>query len=289
MTRADLAIVGGGPAGCAAAVMADSLGMTSVLVEPRRLGEKLYSIPALGNVLGGARTGPELAAAITADVAGAAGCEVRSGRAVSLQASDDGVRVELDAAGPVLARYAVVATGVLPLRPADVDWVAAPADLPVLWEASAAELAGRDVLVLGADRPLGTALRALSDVDARLFVVYPPAERYKADEVRADPRVTLLPAAGVRVGAEGMATIRLAGGGVRELAVAGTYRNLGVRAARLTGLAGDDTGYFPPERQHPRVLVAGDLRGARFQRIMTAAGSGAEAALAAYYRGYDLV
>jgi alkyl hydroperoxide reductase subunit AhpF len=31
------------------------------------------------------------------------------------------------------------------------------------------------------------------------------------------------------------------------------------------------------------VLTAGDLRSARFQRIMTATGSGAEAALRAYY------
>ncbi|MYS32518.1 pyridine nucleotide-disulfide oxidoreductase, partial [Streptomyces sp. SID4920] len=42
-------------------------------------------------------------------------------------------------------------------------------------------------------------------------------------------------------------------------------------------------GYCAPADQHPRVLVAGDLRSARYQRIMTALGSGSEAALHAYY------
>lgn len=47
-------------------------------------------------------------------------------------------------------------------------------------------------------------------------------------------------------------------------------------------------GYCPPTDQYPRVIVAGDLRSARFQRIMTALGSGSEAALRAYYASRDL-
>ncbi|MFE5550185.1 hypothetical protein ACFQ71_41530 [Streptomyces sp. NPDC056534] len=45
----------------------------------------------------------------------------------------------------------------------------------------------------------------------------------------------------------------------------------------------DENGYCPPEMQHPRIFIAGDLRSGRFQRITTAQGSGAEAALAYYY------
>src|SRR6478736_3792185 len=47
----DLIIIGGGPAGCAAARMAASVGMRSVLIEPDTLCRNLYRIPALNNVL----------------------------------------------------------------------------------------------------------------------------------------------------------------------------------------------------------------------------------------------
>ena len=58
----DLVIVGGGPAGCAAAVMAASVGMRSVLIEPDALCAKLRHIAAVDNVVGGHTSGPELAA-----------------------------------------------------------------------------------------------------------------------------------------------------------------------------------------------------------------------------------
>lgn len=58
----------------------------------------------------------------------------------------------------------------------------------------------------------------------------------------------------------------------------------------VTGdLVRDTDGYCPPAGQHPRITVAGDLRSARFQRIMTAMGSGSEAALRAYYAARELL
>jgi hypothetical protein len=54
-----------------------------------------------------------------------------------------------------------------------------------------------------------------------------------------------------------------------------------------TGAVRDNAGYCPPELQHPRLITAGDLRSASYQRIMTATGSGAEAALRAYYATRD--
>lgn len=54
----DLIIIGGGPAGCAAARMAASVGMPSILVEPDRLCRNLCRIPALNNVPGRCTSGP---------------------------------------------------------------------------------------------------------------------------------------------------------------------------------------------------------------------------------------
>mgnify|MGYP001496191020 CR=1 FL=1 len=293
--RTDLLVVGGGPAGCAAAVMAASVGMRSQIVEPGALCGKLRFIPALGNVLGGHTSGPELAAAIAADVHRCGRCEVRLGvRVTRVTAHKDRVEAALSSGERITAAYAVVATGVRPLQPSDADWVTCPAELtlPPLWEADAAPLSGRQVLLVGADRPLGTFLRAHPRADVRFLVAHPPADAYKADEVRGDPRVTLLPVrhltlATTPAGGLRAKTTTAEGTGTHHPEAA--FANLGNAPAPPEGtLTTDARGYCPPARQHPRILIAGDLRSPRNQRIMTAMGSGAEAALAAYYSSQGL-
>ncbi|MER7518320.1 FAD-dependent oxidoreductase [Streptomyces sp. NPDC126499] len=285
-------VIGGGPAGCAAARMAAGMGMRSVLVEPDALCRTLYRIGALNNVLGGHADGPRLADAITAELAATDLCRLELGRrAVALRAADDHVAVTLDTGVRLTAPYAVVATGVGPLQPGDVPWITAPEGLvlPPLWRADAEDAEGRTLLVLGGDRPVGTFLRSHPSTTTRLLVAYPEADAYKTEEIRDDPRVTLLPVArltlrpaqGAGVTAEAVGT----GGGERfVLAADAAYLSLG---SAPTAPAGDlvraADGYCPPGDQHARVLVAGDLRSARYQRIMTAMGSGGEAALHAYY------
>ncbi|MFI0915333.1 hypothetical protein [Streptomyces abikoensis] len=65
--------------------------------------------------------------------------------------------------------------------------------------------------------------------------------------------------------------------------------NLGSKPAVVPGLVVGTEGYCPPDQQHPRVLVAGDLKGARMQRIAVAMGDGARAALEPYYRAQALL
>ncbi|MCI0385911.1 aminotransferase class IV [Streptomyces sp. CNQ085] len=74
-------------------------------------------------------------------------------------------------------------------------------------------------------------------------------------------------------------------GGERRAVVAdAAYLSIGNGPTAPPGdLVRGADGYCPPAEQHPRVIVAGDLCSARFQRIMTALGSGGEAALRAYY------
>lgn len=287
----DLLIVGGGPAGCAAAVMAASLGMRSLLVEPDTLCRKLRHIAVVNNVLGGFTTGPELAAAITADVKRADLCHVELGhRATRIDAFDDHVEATLSSGKRTTARYTVVATGVGPLRPLDTNWITSPAELalPPLWEADPAAIIGREVLLLGADRPLGTFLRAHPDTDIRFLVAHPPSDEYKADEVRADPRTELIPVQHLTLNAtaQGHITAETVApdGSTRTCSADMAFVNIGSTPTHPHGmLTADANGYCPPAQQHPRVLIAGDVRGVRNQRIMAAMGSGSEAALAAYY------
>lgn len=287
----ELIIVGGGPAGCAAALMAASVGMRSVLVEADALCAKLQHIGAINNVAGGHSSGPELAAAIAKDLGRTELCEVQVGvRAVQVQAYADHVAVLLDGGSRLVAPYAVVATGVGPLAAEDVPWLTVRDGLllPTLWGAKLPDDHHGPLLVIGADRPLGTFLRFHPGLDAPVLVAYPPEDDYKVAEVRDDPRVTLLPIAGLSVRAESNTQIAAEWtdreGRQGSQALAAAYLNLGSAPAPPAGsLVTDATGYCPPESQHPRIVTTGDLRSTRFQRIMTATGSGAEAALRAYY------
>ncbi|MGV9691285.1 NAD(P)/FAD-dependent oxidoreductase [Streptomyces sp. NPDC003444] len=292
----DLIIIGGGPTGCAAARMAASVGMRSVLIEPDRLCRNLYRIPALNNVLGGHTSGPELADSIVAELKSTELCRLELGRHVTeLHADDDRVTATLDTGTRLTAPYAIVATGVGPLQPRDVAWITAPEGLtlPPLWQAEADDAEDRTLLVLGGDRPIGTFLRAHPTIDTRLLVAYPAADAYKVEEIREDPRVTLLPveqltlnrAEGTSVSAEAVGQ----DGARRTVTADAAYLSIGNAPTAPPGdLTRGADGYCPPTDQHPRVIVAGDLRSARFQRIMTALGSGSEAALHAYYAVREL-
>lgn len=293
----DLIIIGGGPAGCAAARMAASVGMRSILVEPDRLCRNLYRIPALNNVLGGYTSGPELADSIVAELKNTELCRLELGRHVTeLHADEARVTVTLDTDARLTAPYAVVATGVGPLQPRDVVWTTAPSGLtlPPLWQAEADDAEGRTLLVLGGDRPIGTFLRANPTTDTRLLVAYPPADEYKIEEIREDPRVTLLPVEHLTLGPAQDASVSaevVGQDGARQTITAyAAYLSIGNAPTAPPGdlIRGVD-GYCPPADQHPRVIVAGDLRSARFQRIMTALGSGSEAALHAYYAARELL
>ncbi|MFJ9576695.1 FAD-dependent oxidoreductase [Streptomyces sp. NPDC101191] len=316
-SHTDLLVIGGGPAGCAAARMAAGVGMRSILIEPDALCRNLYRIPTLNNVLGGYTSGPEFADAVTAELTSTGLCRIELGRRVTElrvtdapatglgadappapgpRTSDGHVTVTLDTGARLTAPYAVVATGVGPLQPDDVPWITAPSGLalPPLWQADAGDAEGRTLLVLGGDRPIGTFLRAHPALVTRLLVAHPAGDAYKTEEIRDDSRVTLLPVEHLTLRrADGAAAVTAEAVGPRGERRAVTadvaYLSIGNAPTAPPGdLVRSADGYCPPGAQHPRVIVAGDLRSARFQRIMTALGSGSEAALQAYYATREL-
>ncbi|MEU8136505.1 FAD-dependent oxidoreductase [Streptodolium elevatio] len=288
----DLVVVGAGPAGVAAALMAASLQLRTVVVEPGRVGGALHRIGAVENVAGGWSTGVQLADALVADLArlGEAGrCTVVRNRAAAVRGHDDRAEVVLEDDTVLSAAAVVVATGVETLTPQGVAWVTAPEGFvaPPLWRAAPQDLVGR-TYVLGGDRPLGTWLRTHPTSTKTLHVLHPAADDYKLAEVAGDERVRLVPVAHIAVtrpafGSEWMLEVKDRAGGSTTYAAATVLGNLGNRPASLPGLVSGQDGYCAPELQHPRIRIAGDLRSAQFQRIATAQGSGAEAVLANYY------
>jgi thioredoxin reductase (NADPH)/alkyl hydroperoxide reductase subunit F len=116
----------------------------------------------------------------------------------------------------------------------------------------------------------------------------PPADAYKAAEVEADGRIRLVPishAAITKPTYGGGWTVEVEGSDGTKTTYAATsvLNNLGNKPAAMAGLVSGDDGYCPPDKQPRRIQIAGDLRSARYQRITTAQGSGAEAVLAYYY------
>lgn len=292
-TATNLVIVGAGPAGCAAALMCASLGVRTTLVESESIGGKLHVIGALSNVPGAWTTGPALAQALAHDISRiqeSGDCELVASRAVGVSATDTHVEVILSDGRVITGSAVVVATGVGSAGLEDAGWISSPGvSTPApLWRARPDGLRGR-ACILGGDRPLGTWLRAHQDAKQALMVVYPAADSYKIEEVRSDPRVRLHQVSHLSVSQppSGGYLLHLTSADRSEAAYAcdTLLSNLGTRPASLDGLTLGADGYCPPELQHPRIITAGDLRSAQFQRIVTAQGSGAQAALSRYYAG----
>ncbi|WJV51767.1 FAD-dependent oxidoreductase [Streptomyces flavofungini] len=289
---ADLLIVGAGPAGVAAAVMAASLQLRTLVVEAERVGEKLHRIGPVENVPGNWSTGPELAHALERDLERlqtAGRCSVVRARAAAVAARDKQAELTLDDGQLLCGRAVVVAAGVAELVPSDAAWLSAPDDfVPApLWRAVPQDLAGR-TYVLGGDRPLGTWLRAYSDTRKQLHVLCPPGDDYKTAEVAADDRVRIVPVAHVALarsayGPEWTVRVKDREGKETSYAVDTVLNNLGTKPTAFDGLVQDADGYCPPRLQRPRILTVGDIRSGRYQRIVTSQGSGAEASLSVYY------
>ncbi|MFK0182161.1 FAD-dependent oxidoreductase [Streptomyces xanthochromogenes] len=289
---ADVLVVGAGPAGVAAALMATSLNMKVLVVEADCIGGKLQTIGALENVSGNWTTGPQLAEALATDLSRleqAGRCSLVRSRAVGVKGHSDRAEVLLADAQMLTAQAVVVSTGVTAMTPADTDWISAAPSLstPPLWRAKPEQIGPR-TYVLGGDRPLGTWLRANPQSTATLHVLAPATDDYKLAEVSGDDRVRVVPVSHVAIsqarhGTDLIVEVENRGGERSTYVATAVLSNLGSRPAALEGLAVDEGGYCPPEMQHPRIFTAGDLRSGRFQRITTAQGSGAEAALAYYY------
>ncbi|MFG2844191.1 FAD-dependent oxidoreductase [Kitasatospora sp. NPDC048296] len=288
MTRpeAQLLIVGAGPAGCLAAVTAASVGMTSLLIDPAPIpGGSLWQIGHLAN-WPGFSDGPSYARVLGAHLAGLDGhCSYVQAQVTTIEATEDLVRATLADGSSVAGEALIVATGVHTAKSTEVSWITCTEAFPPITGASPVDL-GACTVVLGGDRPLGTWLRTHPNADRKLTVCYPERDGYKVEEVRSDERVQLLPVRAVSVTGTGPYTVDIlrADGGQDTVEADSVLTNIGTVPTALPGLAVGEDGFCPPAAQHPRVVTAGDLTARDGQRVSTAAGDGADAALTLYSR-----
>lgn len=307
----DVAIVGAGPAGLAAAVYAASEGLSTVMLDREAIGGQAGSSSRIRNYLGFPRGigGAELAfrAFEQAWLFGARPYMVRS--AAGLRRDEDAFVVEVEDAPDVRARSVVVATGVS-YRRLGIPSLDALVGTGVYYGAAVSEaqaMAGQHVFVAGGGNSAGQAAVHLAKYAAQVTMLVRSAtlattmSSYLIDEIAAAPNIDVRYNASVVAGRgrgqlEGLTIADSAAGTEAEVAAAALFVLIGgePRTAWLPAaierdewgflLTGPDVAHWPLDRppmlletSTPGVFAAGDVRHGSVKRVASAVGDGSVA------------
>jgi thioredoxin reductase (NADPH) len=324
--QCDLAIVGGGPAGLAAAVYGASEGLVTVLVDAALPGGQAGTSSRIRNYLGFPTgvSGRDLASRALEQAWFFGARLVLSKRANGLQPADAGYRLHLDGAPAIDARTVVLSTGVtwrrleIPalegLLGAGVFYGATPSDVV------AAE--GAQVYIVGAGNSAGQTAVHLAEAGAVVTLLvrgpdlrasmsdYLVRELEETETVRIRLRTEVVGAAG-RARLTSLVLRDNATGTTAEVAADALHVMIGAQPHTewLDGaVARDEQGYIvtgpdltardvawplerPPmllETSLPGVFAAGDVRHGAVKRVASAVGAGSIAVQLAHVRLAEL-
>ena len=310
----DLCIVGGGPAGLAAAVYAASEGLSTVIVEHDAPGGQAGQSAAIENYLGFPRglSGADLAQRAIAQARRFGAEMVLARDVVALEQRGPVRAVRLDGADDIEARSVVLATGVSyrRLEAAGIDALAGRGVHYGSNAGQAAACAGDEVYVVGAANSAGQAVLNLARHARRVTLVVrgesleASMSQYLVERIRADERIRVLCRTEV-VAADGdghLERLTLSDrhtGAPTEVAADWLFVYIGA-SPRTDWLGGDvmrdDHGFVvtghdlvtgprahgwtltrPPfalETSLPGVFAAGDVRSDSMKRVASAVGEG---------------
>jgi len=311
----DVCIVGGGPAGLAAAVYAASEGLSTVIVEREAPGGQAGTSAAIENYLGFPRglSGADLTARAMAQVSRFGAEMVLARDVVGFESRGPARAVLLAGEGEIEARAVIVASGVA-YRRLEADGVDALTGRGVYYGANAGDAAqceGDEVYVVGAANSAGQAALNLSRFAKRVVLVVRGGDlgasmsSYLVDRIEASPSIEVRLRSQV-VAARGdghLESLTLAdrdSGGTEEVPTSWLFVFIGA-APRTDWLgadvARDDHGFVltgperlagvghwslprPPyalETSVPGVFAAGDVRLDSMKRVASAVGEGSMA------------
>jgi len=306
MATAELAIVGGGTAGLAAALYAARARIETVLIERMGLGGQLVVIDRVENFPGFPESisGPDLAARLARQALDA-GVQVIYAEATALQSGMDSARHALVTdAETVQARAVILACGSSPARlgiPGEEEFIGRGVSSCATCDGDFCR--GQPVVVIGGGDSAVDEARYLAGLAASVTLVHRRdalrAERIGQERLFALPNVRVLwnATAEAILGDETVQAVRVRVAGEdapRELPAAGVFVYVGLRpnTAWLRGAVAMDAGghVLANERLEtsvPGIFVAGDLRQHAARQLVASAGDGATAAIWAerYLRG----
>jgi thioredoxin reductase (NADPH) len=309
----DLVIVGGGPAGLAAAVYGASEGLRTVMVEREAPGGQAGQSSRIENYLGfpSGLSGSDLARRAT-DQARRLGAELLTVQdAVGLRAEGAGRIVELSGGGELSANCVLVASGVS-YRQLDAPGFAELTGAGVYYGAALAEArscADQHVAIIGGANSAGQGAVYFSAFanSVTMLVRGPSLERsmshYLIEQLAALPNVTVRTET-VAIAAEGehgrLRRLRVRGPDGEESAMGAdacfVFIGASPRTDWLEGVvARDERGFilagpdvqtnewplarepYPLETSVPGIFVAGDVRARSIKRVASAVGEGSMA------------
>ena len=309
----DLVIVGGGPAGLAAAVYGASEGLRTVLVERDAPGGQAGQSSRIENYLGFPMglSGSDLARRAT-DQARRLGAELLTVQdATGLRIEGAGRIVELTGGGELSANCVLIASGVA-YRQLEAPGFAAFTGAGVYYGAALTEArscSDQNVVIIGGANSAGQAAVYFSGYAAQVTMLVrgPSLERsmsrYLIEQIEALPNVAVRTGSSA-IAAEGeggrlrMLRIRTGEGAESDLATDACFVFIGAspRTDWLEGIvARDERGFilsgrdghgagWPLKRDPyllettvPGVFVAGDVRARSFKRVASAVGEGSMA------------
>lgn len=305
----DLAVIGAGPAGLAAAVYGASEGLSTAVLDSVAAGGQAALSSRIENYLGfpAGISGAELAERAVIQAAKFGARMSVPGTAVALQRYEDGYVVRTDGCPDVVARSVVLATGAK-YRKLDVPRLAEFEMTSVYYAATrleAAQCVTHPVAVVGGGNSAGQAALFLAQYCPRVYLLILHGDLgrdmsyYLVEQLELHPRIRVLAHTAVceLIGDRALEAVRIEDTGTRE------SRRLDVRALFVfigatpctswleKDIALDDKGFVltgdhlseTPDRRYlletswPAVFAAGDVRSGSIKRVASAAGEGAMA------------
>jgi thioredoxin reductase (NADPH) len=307
----DLAVIGGGPAGLAAAIYGASEGLNTVLLDAVAPGGQAASTSRIENFLGfpfgvsgGDLIGQASLQALKFGVRVYAPCE-----AVALDAVDDVLEVTLSDGRLIRARTAVVTSGAA-YRRLQLDRWADFERSGIYYAATQLELrqvVDAPVVVVGGANSAGQASLYLAANGSPVHLVVRGEDlgtrmsSYLVDRLREDPRIEVHTGSHVTA-LDGDGTLEsVVIDSVGEVAARGLFCFIGAEPATtwLSGLDRDSDGFLrtgtdiaaqslarwqtlgreplPFETSVPRIFAAGDVRRGSMKRVAAAVGEGSSA------------
>lgn len=317
----DLLVVGGGPAGLAAAVYGASEGMATTLAEETALGGQAGTSSRIENYLGfpAGLSGEELAARSTLQAQKFGVNFMLASRVVSLCPGVDAHEVRLEDGEAVSAKSIIIATGArynrLPL-----DRLSMFEGVGVYYAATQMEAqacAGGPVVIVGGGNSAGQAAIFLSKVCTEVTIVIRgdslsrSMSRYLIDQIEADHRVRVLCRTEVvglagKTQLEGVELNERATSRTSTLSIRGLFIFIGATPSTAwldRQLAEDEHGFLLTgpdipagsledsehvplllETSRPGIFCVGDVRSRSVKRVAAAIGEGAMAVRLVYER-----
>lgn len=313
----DLVVIGGGPAGLAAALYGASEGLQTVLIDAVATGGQAAASSRIENYLGfpSGVSGVELTGRATIQAL-KFGAELSSPcKAASLDCNGGQLRVVLEDGTDIVTRSAIIATGAryraLPLQRwsefegAGIYYAAT--------ELEARVCGNQPVAVIGGANSAGQAALYLASRDSAVNLVvrggdlYAGMSSYLAERLLAEPRVTIhtnteVTALDGDASLSRISLINRATGEANDAACKGLFCFIGAVPATdwLTSIALDGDGFvrtdvqlgdadlgeiwanmgrrpLPFETNVPAVFAAGDVRSGSMKRVAAAVGDGSSA------------